>query len=544
MIAVVPETPAAFPSVQDMLDSDDFDDMGFLEDFLLPDTTMIPGCVTSVTSENESTLVPSIDDGGMGRCQNLLSLSALQTTTTSNLREESSEPSYLKVLSTSNREIEEFRKILYCICPHGLLQSFRFPSRSRIVRCIVAYFDHFDPHTPIIQHAKFSLCGSHPALVLIILAIGAMYLSEKDFSLSAYQVACSLLDAYPIDQRKQSLDQYEFGPLQAMLLCAQFGVFTGQETFVRHSQQQFAAVSDALKDDIGLLKAERTVLDQTWDRWSFIETFTRLATWTCTLSAMLLADDPTSAYMAPYQLREVPFPLGEELWRARSATQWAALPDNAKLHGDSNLSRVAEALLQGKPIPENISSFSLLSLVAWALTYICTQEKFSMSIGPVGLFNDDFRVKMERVLLGWEIHTRRRMKADRAIYRQTDPLFTDCFPLLGSSYYHLYLGDELRALKEKAAREDTLPAGTKVGRDFPAVPSPHLAHKAILYAANSWLVRAKQGIGNFNDTSSINYGGHYLMSAYESGKFDHFRIISCQTCKCPTSRQANMNKSE
>ncbi|KAI2605381.1 uncharacterized protein GGS25DRAFT_524897 [Hypoxylon fragiforme] len=113
MIAVVPETSAAFPMSSAMLDTDDFDDLGFVEDFLLPDTTMIPGYTNSMTCENESTLVPSSDGGGVGHFPSHSSMSALPAMTTSNIQEEPSEPSYLQVLSTSNCDIEEFRNVLY-----------------------------------------------------------------------------------------------------------------------------------------------------------------------------------------------------------------------------------------------------------------------------------------------------------------------------------------------------------------------------------------------------------------------------------------------
>ncbi|KAF7544652.1 hypothetical protein G7Z17_g9779 [Cylindrodendrum hubeiense] len=515
-MAALPETPSVPTAMQELLGTGDFDDLGFLEDFLLPDTSMIPGNIASMAYEDECMPgLPSWDNIGLGSHPSRVTLPTFQTTV-SNVRGKLSEPSYFQVLSTNNYEVEEFRKQLYCTCPHDLLRSFRFPSRSRIVRCIVAYFDHFDPHTPIIQHAKFSLCGTHPALVLIILAIGAMYLSEYDFSVPAYKVACSLLEAYTIEERKQTPSQFEFAPLQAMLLCVQFSTFSGEEMYSRTSERQFSVVCEALKNGLDTLKAERSKADQNWDQWSFVETFSRLATWTCTLSAILLANDPTSSYMAPYQLREVPLPFGEELWRAQSATQWAVAAERVKFHGDSNLSDVAEALLRGGPIPENLSSFALLSLAGWALTYICTQERLAMSLGPVDLFNSDFRAKMERVLSEWAMYTLRRMRADRVIYRGNDPLFTDCFPLLASSYYHLYLGEELRALKEKAAKDDALPAGVKGANHLPPITSLRLAHKGILYAANSWFVRAKLGMGHFKDTAAINYGGHYLMTAYET----------------------------
>lgn len=525
-IAVLPESPSVPLAMQKLLGTGEFDDLGFLEDFLLPDTTAIPGIITSLAfGEEDMPVLPSWDNIGLGSHPSRVTLPNFPTAA-SNVRGKLSEPSYFQVLSTSNYEVEEFRKRLYCICPQDLLHSFRFPSRSRIVRCVVAYFDHFDPHTPIIQHAKFSLIESHPALILIILAIGAMYLSENDFSVSAYKVACSLLETYPVNQKKQDSSQYEFAPLQAMLLCVQFSVFSGEDTYSQHSQRQFTAVCEGLKNGLDLLKPERSRGDLKWDPWSFVETFSRLATWTCTLSAILLANDPTSPYMAPFQLRKVPLPLDEELWRAPSVTHWEAVAERINIRRDSNLSDVAEALLRGSPIPENLSSFALLSLAGWALTYICTQERLAISLGPIDLLNTDFRVKMERVLSEWAMYTRRRMNADRVIYCSNDPLFTDCFPLLASSYYHLYLGDELQALKDKAAKDNALPTGIKVVNQLPSITSVHLAHKGLLYAANSWFVRAKLGIGHFKDTASINYGGHYLMTAYETGKCDSDGAIS------------------
>lgn len=136
-------------------------------------------------------------------------------------------------------------------------------------------------------------------------------------------------------------------------------------------------------------------------------------------------------------------------------------------------------------------------------------------MGPSSAMQGDFLREMERVLNGWENFAYRRLKLDRAIYRDREPLFTDCFPLLGSAYYHLYVGDELRALKEIASRSAENLATTK-----PPLPQFQLSDsslKAVRYAAHSWLVRVKLGIGNWRVTNIAGYGVQYLITAYENG---------------------------
>lgn len=510
----LPGTPFVSASMADLLQAGDLDDFGFLESFLLHDATMIPGPISPLTFDDESTAgaLLGLSNPGFHSTTPFQSPSGYRRAV---------EPGYFRFLATSDHDVQEFKRRVDCLChQQDLLKSFQFPRRSRIVRCIVAYFDHFDAHTPIIQHARFSLSDSHPALVLIMLAFGAMYLAENDFAAAAYEASRLLLEHYPIQPGAQDPSCYDFSPLQAMLLGVQFGAFSGQAAHAQHSQRQLAAVTEMLKNDLPLLDAQRALGDETWERWSFIETFSRLATWSVTLTAILLAYNPTSTYIAPYQLRNVPLPLDEDLWRARSASRWTAVAGRTKLHGELTLSDVADRLVRGDSIPDNISSLGMLSLLGWALTYICTQERSAISIGPAGVVHNEFKANMERVISGWETFCHRRMRADRIIERGFSPLFVDCFPLLASCYYHLYLADELRTLKEIASNGPLLPGALAKLRPLPSVVPLQLTHKAIWYAANSWLVRAKHGIGHFRDTAATNYGGHSLMTAYETGKYN------------------------
>lgn len=513
-VGALPGTPFV-SSMPDLLGVGDLDDFCFLESFLLHDTTLIPGPISPLTFDDESTA------GALLGLSNPAFHSSTPNESPSGHRK-ANEPGYFRFLATSVHDVEEFRRKVECLCPHGLSQSFQFPRRARIVRCIVAYFDSFDNHTPIIQHARFSLGESHPALVLIMMAFGALFMSEHDFAFTAYEASRVLLENYPVQQGHQDPASYDFSPLQAMLLCVQFGAFSGKDTHAQHSQRQLACVTEILKNDLPLLDAQRSLGDQTWERWSFIETFSRLATWSGTLTAILLAYDPTSTYIAPYQLRNVPLPLDEDLWRARSASQWTAVAGRNRLHGELTLSDVADRLVRGDSIPDHISSLGMLSLLGWALTYICTQERSAISIGPGGGVHSEFKANMERVIAGWETFCHRRLRADRVIERGLSPLFSDCFPLLASCYYHLYLADELRTLKEIAAKSPTM-SGVFGAKACPLPPaaSLHMIHRAIWYAANSWKVRAKNGIGHFRDTAAMNYGGHYIMTSYETGKCQH-----------------------
>ncbi|KAK7409634.1 hypothetical protein QQX98_008149 [Neonectria punicea] len=167
-MAAPPDSQPVPAAMQEFLGTGDFDDLGFLEDFLLPDTTMFPGHLASMAYEDEAEALPALpawDSIDLAANPSQAPLSTFQAVAP-NARGKLSEPSYFRVLSTSCYEVDEFRKKLYCNYPHEVPNSFRFPSRSRIVRCIVAYFEHFDPHTPIFQHAKFSLGDANPALIL------------------------------------------------------------------------------------------------------------------------------------------------------------------------------------------------------------------------------------------------------------------------------------------------------------------------------------------------------------------------------------------
>ncbi|PNS16807.1 hypothetical protein CAC42_4771 [Sphaceloma murrayae] len=137
---------------------------------------------------------------------------------------------------------------------------------------------------------------------------------------------------------------------------------------------------------------------------------------------------------------------------------------------------------------------------------VCSIER--VSAGMTVTLGADFVKSIEQSLHHWENLWRGNPSAQKTPTRLGDPLMADCLSLLGSSYYHLYLGDELQVLKRLASNAD-------ISFLLPDVKQPSLALKAVKYAASSWLVRAKMGIAHLQRTAALEYGGHVLVTAYE-----------------------------
>jgi hypothetical protein len=265
-----------------------------------------------------------------------------------------------------------------------------------------------------------------------------------------------------------------------------------------------------------IIKTKAFMPNQDWATWSFLETYVRLASWSSTLSAITLAYDPQSVAIFPHQVSDLPVPHDEEFWQARSAQEWELRGGSSSHHHTPKFAVLATAVIRGEYITENVSSFGLLCLIGWILAYICNHER--LSLGLFDAFEDSFIQKLERGLCIWEGLFRRHPLADQVGYKHADPLLADCFSLVGSAYYHLYIGEDLRIFKEVAARQETGGAANTV-EFFPRFRSQEMARKAVRYAVNSWLVRVKLGISRLNRTAALIFGGHYMMTSYECGKF-------------------------
>ena len=239
-----------------------------------------------------------------------------------------------------------------------------------------------------------------------------------------------------------------------------------------------------------------------------------LSCWTCVLSGVILAFNPQASCIIAPQACDLYLPCDDKIWRARSARDWTAQGGDKQMRKGATLWKTVKALLLNQPVLDKISSFGLVSLIGCMLAYICGHERLALEI--LDDFEGAFVKRMERSLGAWESLWRRHPDAELVPTRRGDPLLADCFPLLGSAYYHLYVGMELRTLKCVANDTgSTLP--------LPTVCANSSVLKAVRYAANSWLIRVKIGVEHLKRAAPLEYGGHITVSAFEGGKsISHF----------------------
>ena len=495
------------------------DDLRFLEDILLPDFLVNPTeFTTPIPFDFERTAahaVPASTGNESDISQPRLFLPRLPSQQERSV-DRPTEARNTHVFDISASDVEQFQKNITASDIERQVTKFPFPKRSRILRCLSAYFEQLDSHIPFIQHATFSVCGSAPELILSLLALGATITAERQFATSAYEAACTLL-AQKLVRDHQGSAPFAFWPIQATLLCVHFGAFSDNATYRQRSKDQFSTVPKMLQRGLAELNAQRSASSQDWTGWSFVETFSRLTCWTCAMSAILLAHDDSFHIKAPIHLRHIPLPLEEYLWRARSAQEWSILGGTPHQHGNLDFLSLAESLFQEEPILNPISCFGLFALIGWILLYICHHERVTIAVGSLDIFESDFTSKIDKGLGAWETLTRRHLRTGQVMFKQLNPLINDSFPFLGMAYYHLHLGEELRALKELAT-DQAVAAGNSTPKEFPGFSPRPYVYKAVCYAANSWLVRAKLGISHFQQLPDP-YGCHGVFGAYEAGKW-------------------------
>ncbi|CAI7606830.1 unnamed protein product [Penicillium glandicola] len=236
----------------------------------------------------------------------------------------------------------------------------------------------------------------------------------------------------------------------------------------------------------------------------------RLACWTVTLSAMILAFDPSSPVVIVQRKCDLPIPSENHIWYSISAKDWELKTKAQSQTQKLSLWKLVEAVFRGEWITTQISPFGLLSMISMILIHICNRER--ISIGVFDGYDQTFTEKMEKSLSSWEKLWQLHPGAEQVPTNRSDPLLADCFALLGSSCYHLYLGPELQALKDIARDpccRQPLP---------PCRPTASVL-KAIHYAANSWLVRSKLGVLHLKRTAALEYGSHAMVTAYEGEIF-------------------------
>ncbi|KEF59861.1 uncharacterized protein A1O9_04709 [Exophiala aquamarina CBS 119918] len=411
-------------------------------------------------------------------------------------------------------ELKLFHAKLIIVDADANLDNFKKPSLSRTLRCMIAYFRHFDPHAPFIHYASFNVSTEHPALVLIMLAIGAVHLSENEFARSAYEASCLLLAQY----EKQNLGNYNSSfnlwEAQAALLCAQYGVTSGNRDLFYQAQKHLFTTHMMMGRIIEANRALRVQAGDSWDTWVFLESCTRIVCWMFVVSATCFSLDPLTLTVLPPMPEPISCPSDETIWHATSETEWKAAYRIGFNHNSVDLWSLAKALHRGQ-FPEicgRISAFTLLAFISGQLCTICTRERLRIDIHESS--DSSYIFKGEQALSIWEGLWRKHPRAEQSLTRLDDPLLNDCLSMLCSAYYHLYVGDELVVLRRIAENPDC-------GLEVPHCKDYGRSLKVIKYAANSWLVRAKIGVRYLRKTRGLEFGPQALAAVYESAWWLH-----------------------
>lgn len=264
-----------------------FDDNVFLEDSLLFQFNYNHSGLTVPSTPN-----PYNASSGTGNYTSGLQVVTPESAATSRV-----ETSVHNALEVNAEDLHAFYENLDRFDEEDDLSDFQRPSLSRTLRCLVAYFQHFDPHTPLVHFASFSVAESHPALVTVMLAIGAVHLGEQQFAHSAYKAVSMLLTQHDKHRIKNAEKDRPFylWYAQAAVLCAQFGVFAGDELLFRHAQHHLFAAQTVMHQGISEIRMKLQIESPDWKTWVFLETCSRVLSWLFVLSGMILAFDRKSS---------------------------------------------------------------------------------------------------------------------------------------------------------------------------------------------------------------------------------------------------------
>lgn len=148
-------------AVDNTLDFSDlqFNDETFLEDVLLCQFTYNPSGLTIPSTPTASTMpVTNVGEDP----ENIPQLNGDEPSNDAgvSISQKSSLNSNSAVQITPD-ELELFHANLMIADAGGDLAHFKKPSLSRTSRCIIAYFQHFDPHAPFVHYASFNVSKAH-----------------------------------------------------------------------------------------------------------------------------------------------------------------------------------------------------------------------------------------------------------------------------------------------------------------------------------------------------------------------------------------------
>ena len=248
--------------------------------------------------------------------------------------------------------------------------------------------------------------------------------------------------------------------------------------------------------------------------WTFFDDI-RLSFWMMIQTATFLMFSDESVGIANIKELKCDMPCSNESWDA-TQEEWLA-------RGPSNpvwFPTALATLLEGKPIYEDLSSFSVLTLLGAILVHIATYERLSWYRPPSS--DEVWQTSMQKTLHAWEDTWKRHPQANPNPYSdEYGPLMADAIPLLNTAYFHIYSPRILQRIKDNVGTSIQRPDMT--AEEFNSMLMPRsdtereMMFRAATHAAHSLQVRARLGYDLVARTACLDMGFHYGYTGFESG---------------------------
>lgn len=209
-------------------------------------------------------------------------------------------------------------------------------------------------------------------------------------------------------------------------------------------------------------------------------------------------------------------PCSDKLWEA-TESEWQTLSHSAPVWFPSALA----TLLNGTPIHENLSTFTVLILLGGILAHIAAYERVTW-YQDAEIADEQRTPMLLRTLHAWEETWKRHPQANPNPYDDTHgPLMADAIPLLNTAYFHVYVPRLLQRIKEHLTT--TMQATNLTREEFYSILMPqseterYNLFRAATHAAHSLLIRSRLGFNLVARTSSLDMGFQYGYTGFDLG---------------------------
>jgi hypothetical protein len=228
---------------------------------------------------------------------------------------------------------------------------------------------------------------------------------------------------------------------------------------------------------------------------------------------LMFSDD--SVGLANIKELKCDMPCSNESWDA-TREEWLCLAPAKPVWFPTALA----TLLEGNPIYEDLSSFSVLALLGAILVHIATYERLCWYKPAAS--DEMWQISMQKTLYAWEETWKHHPQANPNPYSDAHgPLMADAVPLLNTAYFHIYVPRLLERIKHHLTASVQRPEMTAEEFNLMLMPESDrerdMMFRAATHAAHSLHVRARLGFNLVARTACLDMGFHYGYTGFESG---------------------------